>query len=576
MTGERDQHRNAGRRHLDERSLRERVTANPRPAIYWVAGLLALLALELGTIAGVTLEAGSWIGTRTTGIWERGGLSRAALLAVALVGLVGASGRLSAIDRFRVTAGAGVDAEGDSNSNESRVPNTPRAVDTAVIAALVGTVVVLAIWVGAAGLVRTVGQGTLTWIADLPTLTAREVISNEGYQTPDGTWHGTFLGLSPAVAWALRVVVIYAYALLWVGWVFVGYRWFRTHYRRVEWTPRDDVVDRLRRHRWAQFGMVVVFVFLVMALFAPVLGPTTAEADLYGPYSHTFEYYDQGSGSVEELTVGEANLETRSVGYEAENVGPMSYDEYDRFHPFGTMPDGSDLFTFLVAGARISLVIGLLSVGLSGALATVFALISAYYRGLADLVLVVTGDTVMGVPRLLLLILLTVLLADTWLGGLYDGGILLAVVLAVTGWPYLWRSFRGPALQIAEAEWIDAARGFGQSTTVIMRTHMLPYLVGYLLIYCSMVLGGVILAVAGLSFLGLGITAPTPEWGRAVNLGQDYIATTSWHISLIPGLMITLVVTGFNALGDGIRDAIDPKADDSSSDNASNARGGGV
>ena len=86
---------------------------------------------------------------------------------------------------------------------------------------------------------------------------------------------------------------------------------------------------------------------------------------------------------------------------------------------------------------------------------------------------------------------------------------------------------------------------------------MLPYLVGYLLIYSSLVLGGVILAIAGLSFLGLGITAPTPEWGRAVDLGREYVATTSWHISLIPGIMVTMVVMGFNAVGDALRDAIE-------------------
>jgi hypothetical protein len=163
-------------------------------------------------------------------------------------------------------------------------------------------------------------------------------------------------------------------------------------------------------------------------------------------------------------------------------------------------------------------------------------------------------------PRLLVLVLLTVLFSDTWIADIYDGGILLALILAGTGWPYVWRSIRGPALQIAEEEWIDAARSFGQTPANIMRKHMASYVIGYLLIYFSMVLGGVIIAVAGLSFLGLGITAPTPEWGRAVNLGQEYIATTSWHISLIPGILITLIVMGFNAMGDATRDAIDPQS----------------
>ena len=90
-------------------------------------------------------------------------------------------------------------------------------------------------------------------------------------------------------------------------------------------------------------------------------------------------------------------------------------------------------------------------------------------------------------------------------------------------------------------------------------------------------LGGVILAIAGLSFLGLGITAPTPEWGRAVDLGREYVATTSWHISLIPGIMVTMVVMGFNAVGDALRDAVDPRSDTGATDaSETESRGGGV
>jgi peptide/nickel transport system permease protein len=107
-----------------------------------------------------------------------------------------------------------------------------------------------------------------------------------------------------------------------------------------------------------------------------------------------------------------------------------------------------------------------------------------------------------------------------------------------------------------------------------MKKHILPYIAGYLLVYGSMSLGGAIIAIAGLSFLGLGIDPPTPEWGRAVNAGQEYVASESWHISLIPGLLITILVTGFNALGDGIRDAIDPQSDVGSK--SQGATGGGA
>ncbi|MFB6221422.1 MAG: ABC transporter permease [Halolamina sp.] len=417
------------------------------------------------------------------------------------------------------------------------------------------------------GLLATVADAA----ADIPTLLSREVIPNQGYYDGSG-YQGTFLGLSPAVSWTIRVTLVYLYAAAWTYWTWIAYDWYRVYYRAADWTPRDDVIDRLREHKWGIFGFVVVFMFVTMAVFAPALGPTTVEQNLQNPYGHTTKYWD--NGEVKETTIGAANVASQSVGSEGSNVGPMQYDQFGRFHPFGTLPTGKDLFTFIAAGSRISLIIGLLSVGLSAGIAVSLALLSAYYKGVVDLGLVLLSDSVMGMPQLLLLIMLTVVLAGTWIGKIYSGAFVLALIFAGTGWPYLWRSLRGPALQVSEREWVDAARSFGQSPGNIMRKHMLPYITGYLLIYGSMTLGGAIIAIAGLSFLGLGVDPPTPEWGRAVNAGQDYVDTASWHISLIPGLLITLVVTGFNALGDGIRDAIDPESDSATGEAA--GRGGGA
>jgi peptide/nickel transport system permease protein len=562
---------------MEHTPLRERVRADPTPAVVWLAGVAVLLALELGRIASGAVNIGdsvvSAVGAlygiiaEAIGSGGSGGVAVAVVtaLVLALIGLALSTwtGRSVAL---RLDDGMAI--------------RTQRLLDALAFGAAIGVGSWLAVQFGVVELLGSPGgalRSLFVWLGDLPTLTARETIPNQGYQLPDGSWEGTFMGLSAARAWALRAALIHLYVVAWLAWLWVGYLWYRERYRQADWTPRDDVVRRLRYHRWGQFGTVIVLLFLVMALFAPSLGTTTAEQNLYEPFSSYIQYYNVDAGQVTETLVGNANLQTRSQGYPAENVGPMSYDAYDRFHPFGTLTNGKDLYTFLVHGARVSLVIGLLSVGASALLATGFALVSAYYRGLADLILVITGDTIMGVPRLLLLILLTVLLSDTWLGGLYNGGILLALVLAATGWPFLWRAFRGPALQISEEDWVDAARSYGQSPAGIMRLHMLPYLVGYLLIYSSLVLGGVILAVAGLSFLGLGINAPTPEWGRAVNLGREFVATESWHISLIPGFMITLVVMGFNAVGDALRDAVDPKSDTGATDaSETESRGGGV
>ncbi|MFW5911313.1 MAG: ABC transporter permease [Halolamina sp.] len=398
-------------------------------------------------------------------------------------------------------------------------------------------------------------------LADLPTLLSRDVIPNQGYLIPGEGWEGTFMGLEPSAAWMLRVFLIYVYAFGLFGWVFYGYLLFRRHYRAADWTPYDDMLGRLEGHRWGQFGLVVVLMFVVMAVFAPALGPTTVETNIEDPYSSEIEYWDEDAGEPATMLVGDANVRSTSKGAGGDNVGPMQYDEYNRFHPFGTLPSGKDLFTFMAAGARVSLFIGLLYISLAAGAAVLLALVTAYYKGLTDLAVVIAGDSVQALPQLLVLILLSYVLSDTWLAGIYDGGLLLAVIFAATGWPYLWRAVRGPALQVSNEEWIDAARSFGQKPLTTMRKHMLPYVLGYLLIYASLSIGGAIIGVAGLSFLGLGVNAPTPEWGRAVSAGQPYVATASWHISLIPGIMVVIIVTAFNALGDGIRDAIDPQSE---------------
>lgn len=409
------------------------------------------------------------------------------------------------------------------------------------------------------------------WLANLPRLLSRELIPNQGYNNPDiPGWQNTFLGLEPAYAWAIRVVLVYAYAFFFLYWIWRGYVVFREHYRYANWTPTDDMIDRLRDHRWGQFGLVIVAMFVILAVFAPTLGPTTVVANIDEPYSHTITYYE--NGELKEASVGTANLASQSQG-DSQNFGLWSYDNYGRFHPVGTLNTGKDLFTFMAAGARISLFIGLTAIGIAGSIALALSLITAYYKGLVDLVAVLASDSFMAMPRLLVLVMLDVVLTDHWIATIYSGGLLLALLFGLWGWPGLWRAIRGPALQVVENEWIDAAESFGQNPTTLMRKHVAPYVIGYLLIYASMSIGGIMIGTAGLSYLGLGITPPTPEWGRAIAGGQPYVTSASWHISIIPGLAITLVVVGFNAMGDGIRDAIDPKSQGASADEAAAAGG---
>lgn len=418
-------------------------------------------------------------------------------------------------------------------------------------------------------------DGVKAFAHTIPTLLSRDVIPNQGHLTgPNGPWTGTFLGLEPAHAWAFRVVLITAYSLFSFYWLFRGWLVFREHYRSAEWTPLDDVVGRLRGHRWGQFGIVVVLLYLTMGLFGPALGPTTVEQNILSPYSHEVQYFDRESGEVKTVFAGDANFNSKSKGAGGENVGPMTYDDFNRFHPFGTLQNGRDLFTFMMAGARNSLIVAGLAIGMSALIATLFGLISAYYGGTIDLVILTMADGVMSVPVLLLLILTSSLFSDHWLAGILDGGFIIGLIYGLVAWPFLWRAIRGPAFQVAEEEWVDAAKSYGQRPLSIMHKHMLPYVSGYMMVYASLSFGAVIILLAALSFLNIGINPPTPAWGRAIANGQAYVSSRSWHIAAIPGVMIVVIVTALNALGDGIRDAIDPESEGGDSKEAATGGGG--
>ncbi len=423
----------------------------------------------------------------------------------------------------------------------------------------------------------TPGIETATWLAwkaqTVPTLLSRETIPNQGHWN-GSEWVGTFAGLEPAQAWGLRVALIYLYSCLFVLALWYGYLTYRSAYRTMDWTPRDDQLRRLRHNNWGMFGLTVVILFLIMAAFAPAMSPTTIDQNIQEPYSYEISYWNDDLGQVSTILVGDANFQSVSKGNPDQNVGIMQSDDFGRFHPFGTMNNGKDLFTIIAFGSRISLFIGVTAISLAGTIATLLALTTAYFKGLADLTVVLVSDSIQSVPSLMLLIAAGYLFSDTWVATLYDGAVLLALLFALIYWPGMWRAIRGPSFQVAQEEWVDAARSYGQRPLRLMRTHMLPYIMGYLLVYASMSFAGVIISTAGLSFIGFGINAPTPSWGRAINAGQPFVAQASWHISLIPGILITILCVGFNALGDGIRDAIDPESE--SHHGEGGAAGGGA
>ncbi|AOP69018.1 glutathione ABC transporter permease GsiD [Burkholderia mallei] len=230
--------------------------------------------------------------------------------------------------------------------------------------------------------------------------------------------------------------------------------------------------------------------------------------------------------------------------YDALNAGPSAA------HWFGVDSLGRDIFSRIVAGARISLAAGFFSVALGAAIGTFFGLLAGYYEGWWDRATMRVADVLFAFPGILLAIGVVAILGN--------GMINVICAVAVFSVPAFARLVRGNTLALKQMTYVEAARSIGASDRTIIMRHILPGTVSSVVVYFTMRIGTSIITAASLSFLGLGAQPPTPEWGAMLNEARADMVNAP-HVALFPSVAIFLTVLAFNLLGDGLRDALDPK-----------------
>jgi peptide/nickel transport system permease protein/oligopeptide transport system permease protein len=292
---------------------------------------------------------------------------------------------------------------------------------------------------------------------------------------------------------------------------------------------------RLKRDRVAMAAGIAILVLIALALLAPLITRALGSS----PYDF--------NGDLIDPVLSKPNG----------SFGGISAD-----HPLGIEPvNGRDVLARILYGARISLLIAFLATLLSVTLGVLLGVLAGYKGGWADTLISRTMDVFLAFPLLLFAIALAGVIPGEAFG-LSGNGLRIAVLVFIIGffsWPYMGRIIRGQTLSLREREFIDAARSMGARTPHVLFRELLPNLVAPILVYATLLVPTNILFEAALSFLGVGINPPTPSWGGMLNQAIDFYRVDPMFM-IVPGFAIFLTVMAFNLLGDGLRDALDPRS----------------
>jgi len=291
-------------------------------------------------------------------------------------------------------------------------------------------------------------------------------------------------------------------------------------------TYQQLVWRRFRHHRiamWGGVGILLLFSFILV-----------------------------GSIFIPETKANEVDLRSRLKGPTLE-------------HLMGTDSTGRDIFSRIIYGGQISLMVGVLAVGLSVTLGTLIGGIAAYFGGWVDIVLMRFTEAMLSIPSLFLLIVLGKFMGRdiqtiNFLGRSFSGSVgIVIVVIGITSWMYLARIVRANVLSLKEMDYIASARALGASNSRIFFSHLIPNTLSAIIVSATLGLAGSILSEAYVSFLGLGVQPPTASWGNILTSAQSFIQRGSWWMWVFPSAFIIFTILCINLLGDGLRDAMDPR-----------------